>query len=174
MIRCPPYRRNRRRLKPMAIMHDERRPVLGWCGFAAGAGALILALVAFSAGPFAPQPTAGAVLGEFAVDLVQSATRSVAGGERPAPAAPTRTVDDYLGIAIAILAGGAVVLGLAGLVRREPRDTAVSGVALGAIVVGFQLFTYTVGLIVGAIVIVGTIYALRDTLGDIFGGIFGG
>lgn len=157
----------------MSTMDDGPRAVLGWCGFSAGAVALLLALVVFSAGPFAPQPTAGSVLGEFAVDLVQSATRSAAGEERSAPVTASRTVDDYLGIAIAVLAGSAIVLGVAGLIRRERRDAAVSGIALGGIVVGFQLFTYTVALIVGAILIVGTVVALRDTLGDILGGLFG-
>ena len=72
------------------------------------------------------------------------------------------------------LAGIAIVLGVAALVRHERQRAAVSGIALGGLAIGIQLFTYTIMMIVGALVISAIIYALRDALGDIFGGLFGG
>lgn len=72
------------------------------------------------------------------------------------------------------LAGIAIVLGVAALVRHEQKRAAVSGIALGGLAIGVQLFTYTVMMIVGALVISAIIYALRDAFGDIFGGLFGG
>jgi hypothetical protein len=51
---------------------------------------------------------------------------------------------------------------------------AVSGIGLGMVAIGIQLFAFTVMLIAGVLVIASVIYALRDTFGDIFGGLFSG
>ena len=149
---------------------ETRQPILGWLGFAAGAVALLATMVIFWAGPFAPQQSAGVTLGQLAADIVQSATRSVAGAPQPDPVAPQRDIDDYLSIAVGALAGLAIVLGVAGMIRHEGNRAAASGIALGAMAVGFQLFAYTVMMIAGAIVIAGLLYSLRDSFGDIFGG----
>ena len=148
--------------------------VLGWVGFAVGATALMLTLVVFWAGPFAPQQSAGVSLGELAADIAKSAARSVAGQPQPEPMAPQRDIDDYLKIAVAALAGLAIVLGVAALIRHERKRAAVAGIALGGLAVGIQLFAWTIMLIVGALVISAIVFALRDALGDIFGGLFGG
>lgn len=148
--------------------------VLGWLGFAIGAAALILAFVLFWAGPFAPQQSAGVSLGELAADIAKSAARSVVGQPQPDPRAVARDIDDYLEIGVAVLAGLAIVAGLAGLVRGERVGAAVAGMALGGLAVGFQLFTWTVMVLLGALVIMAIIYALRDALGDIFDGLLGG
>jgi hypothetical protein len=147
---------------------------LGWLGFAVGAAALILTLVIFWAGPFAPQQTAGVSLGELAADIAKSAARSVAGQPQPQPVAPPRTIDDHLEIGVGALAGLAIVIGVASLVRHESQRAALSGIALGGLAVGFQLFTWSIMMIVGALVIMGIMVALRDAFGDIFGGLFGG
>ncbi|MDF2233931.1 hypothetical protein P2H44_15325 [Albimonas sp. CAU 1670] len=147
---------------------------LGWLGFALGAAALVLGIVVFWAGPFAPQPSAGVGLGELAAEIAKSAARSVAGRPQPAPEAPVRDLDDFLAIGVGLLAGLAIVAGVAALARREPKAAALSGVALGGLAVGFQLFTWTVMLVVGALVIATLVYALRDAFGDIFGGLFDG
>lgn len=146
----------------------------GWLGFATGAAALILTIVIFWAGPFAPQQSAGVSLGELAADIAKSAARSVAGQPQPDPVAPARDIDDYLEIGTGLLAGLAIVIGIAALIRNERRPAAVSGIALGGLAVGFQLFTWTIMLIAGGLVVSMTIYSLRDALGDIFGGLFGG
>jgi hypothetical protein len=149
------------------------RATFGWLGFAIGAAALVLTMVVFWAGPFAPQQSAGVTLGELAADIAKSAARSVAGQPQPQPVSPTRTIDDHLEIGVAVLAGLSIVLGVAALVRREQKRAAVSGIALGGLAVGFQLFTWTVVMIAGALTIAGMMFALRDALGDIFGGLLG-
>lgn len=149
------------------------RTILGWLGFAVGAAALILTLVVFWAGPFSPQQSTGVSVGELAAEIARSAARSVAGQPQPEPVAPPRDIDDYLKIAVGTLAGIAIVLGAAALVRHERKRAAVSGIALGGLAIGVQLFTYTVMLIVGALVISAITFALRDAFGDIFGGLFG-
>ncbi|NBB99020.1 MAG: hypothetical protein GVY34_12800 [Alphaproteobacteria bacterium] len=153
--------------------HTQNEP-FGWAAFASGAAAFMLAMVIFWAGPFAPQQSAGVSLGELAAEIAKSTARAAAGQEQPAPVAPTRSVDDYLATGIAILAGLAVILGLASLVRREGRRTAMAGITLGGLAIGFQLFTWAVMMIAGVIALVGLLYALRDVLGDGLGGLFGG
>jgi hypothetical protein len=146
---------------------------LGWFGFWTGAAALILTVVLFWAGPFAPQQSTGVSVGELAAEIAKSAARSVAGQPQPEPVAPPRDIDDYLAIAVGVLAGIAVVLGVAALVRHEHKRAAVSGIALGGMAIGFQLFAYAIMLIAGALVVAAVVYALRDSFGDIFGGLFG-
>ncbi len=150
------------------------RAPLGWSGFAAGAAALILTLVLFWAGPFAPQQSAGVSIGELAAEIAKSAARSVAGQPQPAPVPVPRTIDDHLAVAVGVLAGLAVVLGVASLIRHEHKRAALSGIGLGAAAIGIQLFAYAIMMIAGAVVIFGIVYALRDTFGDMFGGLFGG
>ncbi|MDX5384114.1 MAG: hypothetical protein LPJ92_13860, partial [Rhodobacterales bacterium] len=104
------------------------RAPLGWSGFAAGAAALILTLVLFWAGPFAPQQSAGVSIGELAAEIAKSAARSVAGQPQPAPVPVPRTIDDHLAVAVGVLAGLAVVLGVASLIRHEHKRAALSGI----------------------------------------------
>ena len=144
------------------------RSILGWSGFAMGAAALLLTLVVFWAGPFAPQQTTGVSLGELAAEIAQSAARSVAGQPQPEPVSPPRDIDDYLEILVGVAAGVAIVLGVAALVRHEHKRAAVSGIALGGLAIGVQLFAYTIMMIACALVISAVVYALRDVFGDIF------
>lgn len=153
----------------MMQISDSPRAILGWSGFAMGAVALLLTLVVFWAGPFAPQHSTGISLGELAADIAQSAARSVAGQPQPDPVSPPRNIDDYLEILVGVVAGVAVVLGVAALVRHEHKRAAISGIALGGLAIGVQLFAYTVMMIAGALVVSAVVYALRDVFGDILG-----
>jgi len=158
----------------MAEVANERGAAPGWLGFAIGAVALILTIVTFWAGPFAPQQSVGVTLGEIAADIAKSAARSVAGQPQPPPVAQARTIDDWFALGVGVLAALAVIVGVAAFLRREQRSVAASGIALGGLAVGVQLFAWTVMVIAGAIVLASTVYALRDSLGDIFGGLSGG
>ncbi|WP_300549107.1 hypothetical protein [Roseovarius sp.] len=158
----------------MSDTSSNPQTVLGWLGFAIGGAALILTLVIFWAGPFAPQQSAGVSIGELTAEIAKSAARSVTGQPQPEPTVRPFDLDDYIEIAVGTLAGIAIVFGVAALVRHEQKRAAVSGIALGGLAIGVQLFAYTIMMIVGALVICAIIYALRDTFGDIFGGLFGG
>lgn len=157
----------------MTDIAQPPRAVFGWSGFFVGAAALLLTLVVFWAGPFAPQQDAAVSVGELAAEIARSAARSIAGEPPPAPVAQPLTIDDYLNIGLGVLAGIAIVLGVAALIRHEHTRAAASGIALGALAIGVQLFAYAIMMIVGALVLASITYALRDTFGDIFGGLFG-
>jgi hypothetical protein len=143
---------------------------LGWVGFLTGAVARVLTIVTFWAGPLAPQQTPGVTLGELAADIAASAARSVAGQPQPAAVMPARDVGDWIAVGVGALAGLAMVLGLAAVLRRERTRVAVSGVVLGGLAVGFQLFNWAVMMAAGALVVAALVYALRDSLGDTLGG----
>ena len=98
----------------------------------------------------------------------------MAGQPQPEPVSQPLTIDDYLEIGIGVLAGLAVVIGMAALIRHEQKRAAISGIALGGLAVGIQLFAWSVMMIVGGLVIMGIMFALREAFGDIFGGLFGG
>ena len=141
----------------------------GWSGFAAGAAALLLAIVVIWAGPFAPQQATGVSLGELAAEIARSAARSAAGLPPPAPEPVARDIDDLLRLLVGLLAALSVILGAVALIRREPREVASSGIALGLLALGIQLFAYAVMMIAGALVVAAVVYALRDTFGGLLG-----
>lgn len=143
---------------------------LGWTGFALGSLALLGAVIAFWAGPFAPLQEVSVTIGELAADTARAALRSAAGVEQPAPEAITRTIDDYLRIAAAILGALAVVLGAASLIRHEPKRVALGAAALGGAAIAFQMFVWAVAVIFLAVIF----YGILGNLGDIAGGLFGG
>ena len=146
----------------------------GWAAFGTGAAALILVIAIFWAGPFAPQQTVGTSLGDMAAEIAKSAARAASGQDTPPPQPVPRDLDDYLNVATGVLAGLAVVFGLVSFVRHEAKRAAISGVALGGLVIGFQLFAWTIMMIAGALMIATLVYAMRYVFGDTFGGLFGG
>jgi hypothetical protein len=146
------------------------RALLGWTGFGVGAVALLLTLFVFWAGPFAPQQVASVTVGEMAADIARSAARAVAGQPQPAPVVQPWTMDDYINIGLGLLAGIAIVLGVAAFIRQEHGRAAASGIALGALAIGVQFFAFAIMMIIGALVLAAIIYALRDVLGGILGG----
>lgn len=152
----------------------QTRQPFGWAAFGSGAAALILVIAVFWAGPFAPQQPVGVSLGDLAAEIAKSAARAATGQEAPPPRPVPRNLDDYLNVATGVLAGLAVVLGLVSFVRHEAKRAAFSGIALGGLAIGFQLFAWTIMMIVGALMIASLVYAMRDVFGDTFGGFFGG
>lgn len=150
-----------------------QRATFGWLGFAIGGAALILTIVILWAGPFAPQQAAGISLGELAADIAKSAARSVMGEPQPAMVSPQRNIDDYLEIFAGVLAGLAVLSGVAGYVRHEQKRVAISGIALGGAAMGIQIFAWSIMLLAGALIVMSVMASLREVFGNIFGGLLG-
>jgi len=142
------------------------RPIAGYLGFAVGAVALLLVLMHFWGGPFAPQQGASVSIGEFAAEIRQAATRTITGASQPAPESTPWDIDRGLKLVTALLAGIAVILGAAGIVRRENRRPAIAAIALGGVAVVFQFFVWMALLLVGALLI----YAIISNIDGILGG----
>lgn len=140
-------------------------PTLGWIAFIAGAVALLLVLVQFYAGPFAPQQDAATSIGEIAAEIRQSAMRAMAGEPQPAPVTVPWDIDRVMALVAAVLAGGAIVIGLAGLLRGEMRRPASAAIGLGVAAVTFQFLTWLALLIAGVILLSAIIYNIGDILG---------
>ena len=141
------------------------RPIAGYLGFAVGAVALLLVLMHFWGGPFAPQQGASVSLGEFAAEIRQAATRTITGASQPAPESTPWDIDRGLKLVTALLAGIAVILGAAGIVRRENRRPAIAAIALGGVAVVFQFFVWMALLLVGALLISAIISNIDGILG---------
>ncbi len=150
-----------------AVTVPRPRATFGWSGFALGAAALMLAVVLFWAGPLAtPDPDAS-----LADRMAETARSLIGKTEVVEPvAAPGRTIDDWLRIAVAGLSGLAVILGLAGLALREPPRPAFSAVTLGGGTLLFQLVT-VFALALVCLLLFGGLARQGDSLGDILSGV---
>lgn len=138
----------------------------GVIGFGIGAIGLMLVLVQFYAGPFAPQQSVGVVLGELAAEIRLSATNALEGRENPAAVASDWDIDRIMAAAAAVAAGLAIFLGLAGLIRGESRKPAAYAITLGVGAILFQLVAWAILLVAGVLLIIG----VMDNIGDILGG----
>ncbi len=65
-----------------------------------------------------------------------------------------------------ILGGVVILLGTLAYVLREDRRLAASAIGIGAFAIGFQLFTWTVLMVAGVILLFGTMYNLGSILGE--------
>ncbi|WP_271951816.1 hypothetical protein [Ruegeria faecimaris] len=153
-----------------ASIQNTNQPVFGWIGFSVSAMALLGALFLFWAGPFAPQQSTGVSLGEVAAELGKSTLRSAAGLDQPEPLTPSRDLDDYLQIGVALLGGLAIVLSAIGILRHEKLRPAIAGIAIGIGAILFQFFAFAFFAFLGVLVIM----ALLNSFSDVFGGLFGG
>lgn len=142
------------------------RPWAGTTGLVIGAIALVLVMVHFWGGPFEPQPTIGQVIGETAADIRISAVRALKGEPQPAPQAQTWGIDRTLQTAGPVLAAAAIVCGILGFILRENRRVVVGAAGLGALALGFQVFTWTVLMIAGVILLIGIMSNLGSILGE--------
>ena len=141
------------------------KPIAGYIGFALGAATLIIVLVHFWAGPFAPQQSVSISVGTVAAEIRQAASRAMTGAPQPAPEAREWDIDKVIEVSSATFAGLAIIVGLLGIVRHEPKRPAAGGIALGLSAVTFQFLTWMVLLLVGAFIY----YAIIENVGGILG-----
>lgn len=134
----------------------------GILGFCLGALALIIVLVAFFGGPFAPQQATGVTLGDIAAEAGKATLRNWLGMDQPAPQAASWTIDRVLWVAVGVLGAAAILCGAIAMIRRERRDVAAWAVGLGVGAVTLQFAATALMLIVGALILCALIYALGD------------
>ena len=136
----------------------------GTLGFVLGGGALILVLVTFVAGPFAPQQTVGTSLGEIAAEAGKAGLRNLLGLEQPAPTAAPWTIDRILWATGVFIGACAVLCGSTALIRRERRDVATWAIGLGVAAISIQVLASAMMIILGVLIVCALIYALGDFL----------
>lgn len=127
---------------------------LGMIGIICGAVALLLALVHFYAGPFAPQPTLETSIAEKAVEIRDATVAALSGEEIEKKAFTSEmNLDQAVQVFTAVLGGLAVILGVAGWARRESKRVAIGAAFLGAFAIAFQFLGVALGVIVFAIIL---------------------
>jgi hypothetical protein len=143
-------------------MKDNKSP-LSFLGIGVGAVALMLALVHFWAGPFAPKPSLEQVVAHKAV-LIQDAARAALKGEvaqAPARSSSNYDLDWVVSLATAVLGGIAVILAVMGVALKEPVRVAGGAAILGVGAIAFQF----AALALAVLVVVILISAVLGTLG---------
>jgi len=125
-----------------------------------GGLALIGALVAFVAGPFAPVVPVEAGLGDLIVGISKEIARSTAGLEPPPAEARPWDADRILAAAIAVMGVLAVVLAVVAYIRKEPRRVVIGGVTLNLGAVTLQFLAVAFLMILGLVLILGVLHAL--------------
>lgn len=118
---------------------QESSTHFGMIGIAIGSIALLLSLVHFWAGPFAPQPTVESFVAEKAASI-RSATIDALKGKQPVKESFTRNwdADSYADVATAVLGGFALIFGVLGFAKHESTRSAGGAAVLGVSAIAFQ------------------------------------
>ena len=121
----------------------------GYFGIAIGGLALLLALVHFWAGPFAPTPTLETTIADKAASI-RTATLKALKGEEYREVSATSWDKDRITYAItALLGGAALILSVLAVAKQEPTRVALGGAVLGVSAIIFQfLAMYLMALLV--------------------------
>lgn len=115
---------------------------LGIIGMGIGAISLMMALVHFWAGPFAPQPTLETAVAEAAAEIREATIRALQ-GEEPAPKERAAwDIDKKLQVATASFGGLAIIFAIFGYVGHEPKRQVAGAAALGVSAIVFQFFAW--------------------------------
>ncbi len=139
-------------------MTEKTLPRISLGGIAVGGIALLIAVVHFWAGPFAPQKSIERTVAETAV-AIRDATVSALKGEEIQDRAPERSfdLDKTLMLSASVLGGIAVILGVVGFATGEPARAAGGAAILGAGAIAFQFAVVALGAIILAILIAAVI-----------------
>jgi hypothetical protein len=132
---------------------QQLRAKFGLAGFVSGALSLILVHVHFSDLLALVDKSSGAVIGETAAEIKQSAIRALAG--KPAPAPLPQGPDFVKAIALAALciSGGAIMLGGIGLFRQEPQSLSYLAVGFGVFAIVMHHLMWVALLIAGVVLL---------------------
>ena len=157
----------------MEELNIEPQPgvTFGMAGFILGAVALVLVLVQFFGGPFAPTPSIGETIGQIAADMRMSAWNKLSGsGDAPVAVAATWDIDRYMIVGSMVLAVLALVLGVAGYIREEARRPVKAALSFGVAAIVFQFFATALLMIVGVILLIGIMANLNEIIGGFLEG----
>ena len=150
----------------VAVLMAEKKPWAGIVGIGIGAAALLLALVHFYAGPFAPQPSLEQTVAEKAVAIRDATVAALSGEEYEDASQQARQfdADRVASVATAVLGGLAVILAVVAVALGEPYRVAGGAVFLGVAALAFQFFALALGVLVLAILIAAVLGSLGINL----------
>ncbi len=144
---------------------EERPAKFGLVGFMLGIASLVIILIHLSAF-FEPQEkSSGAVIGEIAAEIKQSAVRALAGEPAPEPSPLPQDYSQLITIAALCVAGIAVVLGGIGIYRNEPHRLSYMAVGVGLSALVLQYVFWLAILICGVALLISIIGKLDSILG---------
>lgn len=120
---------------------------LGYLGVMLGAVALISALVHFWAGPFSPQPTLETAVADKVLAIRESTMNALKGEEYRETITQKWDADKVIELSVALMGALAIILGIFAFIQKAPRRLAGGAAVLGAGAIGFQLFTFYIGVL---------------------------
>lgn len=138
-----------------------KKDICGRAGILLGSIALLLVIIHFMAGPFAARPTLESLVAAKTLAIKHAALDAFHGKEVvQAAKSAAWDIDRILSASIAVMAAGAVILGMIGWARKEERRIAVAAAMLGLATVAFQPAIALFGAIILAALIVGILQSL--------------
>jgi len=135
----------------------HRKIKYGYAGIALGAIALIMVLVHFWAGPFAPQPTFEQTIAESAASIRDATVAALKGEDAPRPQKRPIDLDRAFSTVAAVLGGIAIILAVISFAAKESNRVSIGAAALGVFAVAFQFLAVALAAIIFAIVLVAVI-----------------
>jgi len=112
---------------------------LGLIGILFGSIALMIALVSFWAGPFAPKPSLETMVVEKAVSIKQKAIEAFKGKKVEQDLVErTWDIDRIIDVVIPVIAVIAILFALFSFIKKEPIRVAGGAAALGISAIAFQ------------------------------------
>lgn len=128
----------------------------GWTGIALGGVALMLELISFTVGPFAPQPTIEGFVATKVVAIKKATVAALQGKEVTTTMSPRKwDTDRVLSATTAVLALGAILCGAAGGLRKENYRVATAAALLGVGTIVLHLAFIAFGFFLMLIILAG-------------------
>lgn len=144
---------------------DAQPAKFGLIGFMFAIAGLVVILIQLSA-IFEPQEkSSGAVIGEIAAEIKQSAARVLAGEPAPEPAPPPKDYRQFITAAALCVAGLAILLGGIGIYRNEPPRLSYLAVGVGISALVMQYVFWLALLICGVALLISIIGNLDSIIG---------
>ena len=140
-------------------MTEKTVPRISLGGIAIGGIALLVAVVHFWAGPFAPQKSVERTVAETAVAIRDATVAALKGEEIQdrAPESNSFDIDRTLMLSASVLGGIALILAVVGFAMGEPARAAGGAAILGAGAIAFQFAVVALGAIILAILVAAVI-----------------
>lgn len=137
---------------------------IGFLGIGIGGIALLMALINFWAGPFAPQKSMETSIGDAAAKIKQNTLDALAGKEVKKTYTPREyDIDNFIDIAIAFLGGIAMLLAAMSFAKHESARASGGAAALGVSAIAFQFIAMYAFALLAVMLIVAVLISLGGT-----------